>query len=422
MKNSTALKLGQLPKGYLIVGVDAHKKSHVAVVMDENALVFRKVRFANSKSGFEEMLERVRGEASKAGSGGVIFAIEAGSHYWRNLAYFLDRERVPFRLISPYTLKRRREGEDLNRRKNDFRDAEMAAELLRTGKFTESRLLYGLYSEIRAAFGAYRRLRKESTMHINTLKGLLDAVFPEFTEVFKDPCGKTAMAVLLSSPIPHIIAETQASQLIESVRANFSGKGLKSKKILGLHAVASSSIGIREGAEAVSEEIALLVERIKLNSEQLKRLVENIARLVDMIPESRHMLSVPGLSYISVAGIIAGLGPISQYKNGRQLVKMAGTNPTQRESAGKSSRDTPMSKHGRADLRWCLWPAVVSLLRYNPDFKSWAENRQNRKAQAHPLHRREVIGAGINRLLRLIFALARKQVYYQLSIQQTVTA
>lgn len=422
MKNSTALKLGQLPKGYLIVGVDAHKKSHVAVVMDERALVLRKVRFANSKSGFEEMLERVKGEASKAGSGGVIFAIEAGSHYWRNLAYFLDRERVPFRLISPYTLKRRREGEDLNRRKNDFRDGEMAAELLRTGKFTESKLPYGNYAEIRAAFATYRRLRKESTMHINTLKGLLDAVFPEFTEVFKDPCGKTAMAVLLSSPIPHIIAETQASQLIESVRANFCGKGLMIKKILGLHAVASSSIGIREGAEAVSEEIALLVERIKLNSEQMKRLVENIARLVDMIPESRHMLSVPGLSYISVAGIIAGLGPISQYKNGRQLVKMAGTNPTQRESAGKSSRHTPMSKHGRADLRWCLWPAVVSLLRYNPDFKSWAENRQNRKAQAHPLHRREVIGAGINRLLRLIFALAKKQVYYQLSIQQTVTA
>ncbi len=414
MKNSTALKLGQIPKSYLIVGVDAHKKSHVAVVMNRNALVLRKVRFANSKSGFEEMLGRVRGEASKAGSGGVIFAIEAGSHYWRNLAYFLDREKVQFRLISPYTLKRRREGEDINRRKNDFRDGEMAAELVRTGKFTESKLLYGDYAEIRAAFSTYRRLRKESTMHVNVLKSLLDGVFPEFTETFKDPRGKTAMAVLSTSAIPRVIAETPFSEFIETVRASFSGRGLQLKKIHSLQAVARTSIGITEGAEAVSDEIAQLVERIKLNSRQIQKVVRKITFLVDAVPESRHMLSVPGLGYLSVAGIIAGLGPISQYRNGRQLVKMAGTNPTQRESAGKSSRHTPMSKHGRSDLRWCLWPAVVSLLRCNPDFKAWARNKQNRQTHAHPLHRREVIGAGINRLLRLVFALVRKQTFYQL--------
>jgi transposase len=422
VKNSTAQKLGQIPKEYLIVGVDAHKKSHVAVVMDENALVLRKVRFANSKSGFEEMLGRVRGEASKAGSGGVIFAIEAGSHYWRNLAYFLDRERVPFRLISPYTLKRRREGEDLNRRKNDYRDGEMAAELLRTGKFTESKLLYGNYAEIRAAFATYRRLRKESTMHANVLKGLLDGVFPEFTGAFRDPRGKTAMAVLSTCAIPQVIAETPVSEFMESVRANFHGKGLQLKKMRCLHAIASASIGITEGAEAVSDEIALLVERIRLNSEQIEKVVKKIALLVDAVPESRHMLSVPGLGCLSVAGIIAGLGPISQYRTGRQLVKMAGTNPTQRESAGKSSQHTPMSKHGRADLRSCLWPAVVSLLRCNPDFKSWARNKQDRQAHAHPLHRREVIGAGINRLLRLVFALVRKQVFYQLLEDQTALA
>ncbi len=392
------------------------------MVMAENTLVLRKVRFANSKTGCDEMLERVRGEASKAGSGGVIFAVEAGSHYWRNLACFLDGEGVPFRLISPYTLKRSREGEDINRRKNDFRDGEMAAALLRTGKCTESKLLYGNYAEIRATFATYRRLRKESTMYANVLKGLLDGVFPEFTEAFKDPRGKTAMAVLSTSAQPQVIAETPVSEFIETVRASFTGRGFQLKKIYRLNVIASSSIGITQGAKAVSDEIALLVGRIKLNSEQIEKVVKKIALLVDAVPESRHMLSVPGLGYLSVAGIIAGLGPISQYRNGRQLVKMAGTNPTQRESAGKSSRRTPMSKHGRADLRWCLWPAVVSLLRCNPDFRAWAKNKQDCQAHAHPLHRREVIGAGINRLLRLVFALVSKQIFYRLPEDQIALA
>ncbi len=58
--------------------------------------------------------------------------------------HFLDEHGIPFRLINPFTFKRRREGEDINRRKNDFRDAEMAAELVRTGKLVNTRLPYGM--------------------------------------------------------------------------------------------------------------------------------------------------------------------------------------------------------------------------------------------------------------------------------------
>ena len=68
-------------------------------------------------------------------SRGIIFAIETGGHYWRNLAYFLDEQGIPFRLINPFTLKRIRDGKDINHSKNDFRDAEMAAEPLRNGAF-----------------------------------------------------------------------------------------------------------------------------------------------------------------------------------------------------------------------------------------------------------------------------------------------
>ncbi len=35
MKNSTAKKLKQVPEGYLIIGVDPHKKKHAVVVMTQ---------------------------------------------------------------------------------------------------------------------------------------------------------------------------------------------------------------------------------------------------------------------------------------------------------------------------------------------------------------------------------------------------
>jgi len=134
MKNSTARKLRQIPAGYLMVGVDPHKKMHAAVAMTQDAVAHAKFKFANSRQGYEDALERVRVEMVKTGCRGVIFAIETGGYYWRNFAYFLEDKGVPFRLISQFTLKRRRDGKDVNRRKNDFRDVEVAAQLLCSGE------------------------------------------------------------------------------------------------------------------------------------------------------------------------------------------------------------------------------------------------------------------------------------------------
>ena len=103
-------------------------------------------------------------------------------------------------------MKRRREGKDLNRRKNDYRDSEVAAQLLCTGEFTETKVPQGVYAELRTAHNAYRRLVKERTRIINLVKGLLDGLFPEFTQVLKDPCGLTALSVLSICPVPEGIA------------------------------------------------------------------------------------------------------------------------------------------------------------------------------------------------------------------------
>jgi len=421
MKNSTARKLKQIPERYLIIGVDPHKKKHAVVVMTQDAIVQMKFKFTNSRDGFEEVLQQARAEMLRTGSRGVIFGIETASHYWRNLAYFLDDHGIPFRLVNPFTLKRRREGEDINRRKNDFRDAEMAAELLRTGKFTNTRLLYGVYAQLRATYNAYRRLVKERTRYTNLLKGLLDGLFPEFTQVFKNPCGKTALTVLSLCAMPEVIAGMKLEDFVDSIQTQFRGRAPRVQKLHAIHSIARTSIGIGAAAEVVSVELSLLAQRIHLNAEQIQKTEDILVSLVNSIEDSRYLLSIRGLSYITVAGLLAELGPLSSYQNARQLIKMAGTNPTESESAGKRGSRTPMSKKGRSGLRWCIWTAALSLLRHNPDFHCWAEQRLERPVTAHPLKKREVIGAAANKLLRLAYALVRKQTMYKVPALAEVT-
>ena len=189
MENTAARKRRQVPEGYLVIGVDPHKKRHAAVAITQDFTIHSKFKFDNTREGLEMMLDRAKAEMVKTGCRGVILAIETGGHYWRNIAYYLDERGIPFRFINQYTLKRRREGKDLNHRKNDYRDSEVAAQLLCTGEFVESVVPQGVYAELRTSHNAYQRLVKERTRITNLVKGLLDALFPEFTQVFKDPCA-----------------------------------------------------------------------------------------------------------------------------------------------------------------------------------------------------------------------------------------
>jgi len=399
----------------LVVGVDPHKKSHAAVAITQDFTTQAKFKFDNTREGLEAMLDRARVEMVKSGCRGVMFAIETGGHYWRNVAYFLDEQGIPFRFINQFTLKRRREGKDLNRRKNDYRDSEVAAQLLCTGEFTESKLPKGVYAELRTAHNAYRRLVKERTRITNLVKGLLDGLFPEFTQVFKDPCALTALSVLSTCPIPRVIAGMTEDEFEATIEARHKGRRLMRKKLRALHYLARTSIGIHAGSCSLSSEIAFLVDKLELIRQHICIMEGRLVRLVDETEEGKYLLSIRGLNYIAVAGLLAELGCFKAYRSARQMIKMAGTNPTESESAGKKRSRTPMSKQGRPVLRYCAWTSVIPMLRFNSDFRAWAKQRRERPVHANPLGGREVVGAALNKLFRLAFAMVKNQTYYQVS-------
>ena len=413
MQNTAARKLKQVPEGYLIIGVDPHKKKHAAVAITQDFAVHCKFKFDNTREGLKVMLDHAREEMVRSGCRGVMFAIETGGHYWRNIAYFLDERGLPLRFINQYTLKRRREGKDLNHRKNDYRDSEVAAQLLCTGEFTESKIPQGVYAELRAAHNAYRRLVKERSRITNLMKGLLDGLFPEFTTVFKDPCGVTALSVLSNCVIPSVIATMTEDEFIVIIESKHEGRRLMRRKLRALHQTSKTSIGIGAGANSVASEIAFLAEKLKLIRGHIRIIENTLIRLVDETEEGKYLLSIRGLNYIAAAGLLAELGCFKSYRSAKQMIKMAGRNPTESESAGKRSIHTPMSKKGRPVLRYCGWTAVIPMLRFNPDFRAWAKQRRERPVYANPLGGRETVGAALNRLLRLAFAMVKNQTYYQ---------
>jgi hypothetical protein len=75
MRNSAAKKRKEVPTGYLVVGMDHHKKKPAAVFMSQAFMTRSKLKFNNSREGFETVVERARTEMLKTGCHGAIFAI-----------------------------------------------------------------------------------------------------------------------------------------------------------------------------------------------------------------------------------------------------------------------------------------------------------------------------------------------------------
>ena len=104
----------------------------------------------------------------------------------------------------------------------------------------------------------------------------------------------------------------------------------------------------------MSSEISFLVEKFELIRRHIRIIERTLVRLVNETEEGKYLLSIRGLNYTAVAGLLAELGCFKAYRSAKQMIKMAGSNPAESESAGKRGSHTPMSKHGRR-----VWPILT---------------------------------------------------------------
>lgn len=409
MDNSIPYKVAQLPANALMVGIDPHKLKHAVVVTDRIGRVLTRFMVTNDRSGFEILLAQCADLCLRSGAATCAFGVEAGAHFWRNVAYFLDEHKQVFYLINPFTLKRQRDGNDLMRRKNDYRDAEMAAQLLREGKYTWTTLPYGSYADLKAAHGLHQQLVFQAAQVKQQLIAALDGLFPEFMTVFKSVDGQTALTVLTTCPNPATIAAMSAEELVERISRFLGDHRLAVRKVQMLHKVASRTAGVRAGADAQAVGVQLMADRLAFIQMQRDLAEEHLLDIFLQHKESQYLLSIPGLGAVNAAGILAHIGDIQAYSSIKQLPKLAGIVPTENSSAGHSASRTPMSKKGRPNFRLILYRAVIGLLRHNETIKQYVTRLTERSVAAHPLKKMEAVGAGMNKLLRIVYALLTKR-------------
>jgi len=334
--------------------------------------------------------------------------MEPTGYYWKLLAAELEKHAIPYRLVNAYTVKKHREGDQLDRAKDDERDSFAIADLLRTGKFTETQRLQGAYAELREYSTHCVRLRQEASRQRTLLRMTVSQMFPELREVFGSFDAQTVTALLTHHAAASHIRSLTEEAFIAQVRADFGGKRLQVSKLRKAYQLAQTSIGLEE-TQALQLATQCYLDDLTLKQAQIEQVG---ARLVDTflsLPYAPYMLSL-NLGVVTTAQIAAELGDPAQFRSAKQWVKLAGIQPSPNSSGKKTNSPTPMSGKGRARLRTLLYLACLRRVQYDEAYACYYRQLQTRPK--NPLCGMQALGKLMDRTLHLLWAVIRDRSMY----------
>ena len=410
MSSTLPKKLASVKPGTLYAGVDLALDGNVVVVLDEGAQQLARFRFPNERGGYDFFYGRLERLRERHQAPEVLVGLEPTNYFWKLLAADMESHQYRYRLVNPYTVKKHREGDQLDRSKDDPRDAFTIGDLLRTGKYTQTQLLHGDYAELRQLATLYDRLQHDRRRQMTLVRSGAGQLFPELAREFKDLTGATASALLHRHAAARVVRQLSLTAFLAEVRADFHGQRLLVSKLRRIHTGAAQSVGLTDGVQGLQLSLRQQLDTLDLLQGQLKEAETALIEVFLTLPEAPYLLSLHGLGLITAAMILAEIGDPRHYRHGRQLIKLAGTQPVQDASGRKSRSQTPMSHKGRPRLRTALFFAVLRLVQVDDAFAQDYQRLQQR--DKNPLTKMEALGVLMNKLLRILWALMLHRTFY----------
>jgi transposase len=178
-----------------------------------------------------------------------------------------------------------------------------------------------------------------------------------------------------------------------------------------VYQLAATSVGVRDGLEALQLSLLSDLKIVETLEEQLQIAKQLLLGQFLALPEAQWMLSVPGLGPLTAALILAELGDPHTFSGSQEWIKLAGTQPTPDSSGRHVATKTPMSHKGRSALRLHLFMACLRLVQFNPTFASRYSYYQHRPQK--PLTKMQALGVLMNKLLKILWALIHHQTSFQ---------
>ena len=391
-------------------GIDVAKQRHELCLTDDAGGIIQQMFIENSQKGFQKLLQALG--RLEAEPNGIEFCMEATGHYWLALYCHLVELGYSVHVINPIQSDALR-NLYVRKTKTDQKDALLLADLMRFGRVPETKLA----SETTMRLQTLSRIRMDFMHQIGSLKnrvvGILDRIFPEYSQCFSSVFIRTSMELLKQHPEPEEIAELDISELADFLKEHSRGR-IGTARAEQIQELARGTFGIRLALDAFTLQLRLLVEQIEFIEDQVSVIEEAIDQVMEELRPGldapyRHVLeTIPGIGPVLAAAIIGEVGDVTRFPNAKALVAYAGLDATVRASGQFEGTRNRISKRGSPMLRNSLWLASISARRFNPELKVYYEAKRSQGK-----HSGVATGAVARRLVHLIYSVWKENRPYE---------
>jgi transposase len=341
------------------VGIDVGSESClVAVLAPDKRVVVKPFAITNTGEGFSR-LEQALAHLD-ASPDDILVGLEATGRYWEPLYHFLQQHGYRLILLHPAQTHHFAQRRGL-RAKTDKLDAVTIAHVLLSEDARPAYVPNELTATYRELVRLHSNLSDEAARYKNEIQDLLVVLFPEFTQVFKDPTRKTALAVLRAYPGAQAIAAVGGAPIAAIFEAT-APRNYGPEAADRLVRLAKRSSASPVAVTARGRSLAILADQLthtQMNIAELDREIEQLLRHDD---GATGLQSVPDFGPKTVAVLRAELGEVERFQRSGQVVAYAGLDITVKES-GKWRGQRKLSKRGSGELRRTLYLTAMRCVR-----------------------------------------------------------
>lgn len=349
-------------------GLDVHKKDIKACIaygdLDKQPC-YRIRTFSTMSSGLRKLKAWLKEHEVTA------VVMESTGVYWKPVFNILEGD-FDVILANPYHIK------NVPGRKTDVKDSQWLAMLLRNGLVPRSFVPPRDIRELRDLTRTRKKFTDNMTAEKNRIQKVLEDANIKLASVVSKIDGVSSMRII------HALLEKD--ELSKEEIAEMTNGSLR-KKVDQLVEALDGRV-----TEHHRFLLKMHLENIEFLAKQVQKLDEEIQkRMVPFHFEYRMIQTIPGISEVSAATIIAEIGTdMSQFPDEAHLSSWAGVSPGNNESAGvkKSGRTRKGNKFIKTSLTQVAWAASkVKDSAYSAIYSNLAKRRGKKRALVALAHR-----------------------------------
>ena len=382
----------------IFIGIDVAKDKHDCFIISSEGEVLADVfTIANSKEGFEHLLQTIN-TCTGIGGSKIKVGLEATGHYSYNLLGFLLDNGLPTYVINPLHTNLYRKSQTLRKTKTDRVDARTIASMLMSDVSLKPYSNIAYHNSELKSLTRYRfdKVRERATLK-SSVSRLVNILFPELETILPTLHTATSYALLSEFPSAKHIAESHLTHLTNLIYTASKGRYTKDKAVQ-IRDVARNSIGTYMPAKAL--ELKHTIKLIKEFNNEIFEIEAAIQSIMDKIDSP--ITTIPGINLRMGAMIIAEIGDFNNFDSPDKILAFAGLSPSTYQSGQLNNCYAHMEKRGSRYLRYALFNATKFVCNWNPLFADYLA-----KKRSEGKHYNVAISHAAKKLVRLIFALQK---------------